>query len=262
MKGPRGTDPSSVPLRQCIVCLQNHDQIGNRAFGDRLHHGVDAARWRAASALLLTCPMTPLLFMGQEWAASSPFQFFTDFEPALGTAVTEGRRREFKAFPAFASDPTAAAQVPDPQALSTFDASKLRWAERSQPPHSGMLALYTALLALRSAHPALAGSDRCAVDAWPVDEGSVVMRRTEGSATFLIVVRLTGSGAVPLEALPPDAGVDALRDVAQPFRAGRENPRVVLTTEEGRFAEDPHPPQICGTRVVFDRPGAVILGFS
>ena len=256
MKGPRGTDPSSVPLRQCIVCLQNHDQIGNRAVGDRLHHDVDAASWRAASALLLTCPMTPLLFMGQEWAASSPFQFFTDFEPGLGTAVTAGRRREFEAFPAFASDATASAQVPDPQALSTFDASKLRWAERSQPPHSRVLALYTALLALRAEHPALAASDRRIGEAWAADDGSIVMRRTEGSDTFLIAARLRGSGVVPLEALPPDAGVHALQDVAG------ESHSVVLTTEEGRFAEDPHPPQICGTHVVFDRPGAVILRLS
>src|SRR5262249_1613168 len=76
LEQPRGTDPSAVALEQCVICLQNHDQVGNRAFGERLHHQIDPAAYRAASALLLCCPETPMLFMGQEWAASSPFLFF------------------------------------------------------------------------------------------------------------------------------------------------------------------------------------------
>ena len=107
-KAPRGTDPSHLPMHRFVVCLQNHDQIGNRATGERLHHSIDAPAWRAASTLLLTSPMTPLLFMGQEWAASSPFQYFTDLEPGLGALVTEGRRREFEDFPEF-TDPAARA---------------------------------------------------------------------------------------------------------------------------------------------------------
>jgi maltooligosyltrehalose trehalohydrolase len=87
---PRGTDPSVVDPRRMIICIQNHDQIGNRAFGDRLHHTIDVAAYRAASALLLLAPETSLLFMGQEWAATSPFQFFTDHEPALGAKITDG----------------------------------------------------------------------------------------------------------------------------------------------------------------------------
>ena len=83
----RGTDPAGLPLRDFIFCIQNHDRIGNRAFGERLNHQVDAATFRAASALLLLAPQTPLLFMGQEWAASSPFLFFTDHEPELGRRV-------------------------------------------------------------------------------------------------------------------------------------------------------------------------------
>ena len=92
----RGSDPSHVPLHRSIVCLQNHDQIGNRATGDRLHHRIDPAAWRAATTILLTAPMTPLIFMGQEWAASSPFQYFTDLERDLGALVTAGRRYEFR----------------------------------------------------------------------------------------------------------------------------------------------------------------------
>ena len=79
-----------------MVCLQNHDQVGNRALGERLHHQIDPAAFRAVTVLLLCAPETPLLFMGQEWAATSPFLYFTDHEPRLGRLVTEGRRREFK----------------------------------------------------------------------------------------------------------------------------------------------------------------------
>ena len=84
--------------RQFVYVIQNHDQVGNRAFGDRLHHQIDLDRYRAASMLLLFLPMTPMLFMGQEFVASSPFQYFTDHNPELGRLVTEGRRREFAGF--------------------------------------------------------------------------------------------------------------------------------------------------------------------
>jgi maltooligosyltrehalose trehalohydrolase len=81
-----------------VVCLQNHDQVGNRALGERLNHQVEPAVYRAVSALLAFAPETPLLFMGQEWGATSPFLYFTDHEPALGRAITRGRREEFAAF--------------------------------------------------------------------------------------------------------------------------------------------------------------------
>ena len=100
----RGTDPSRVAMRRFVICLQNHDQVGNRAMGDRLHSSIPAEAWRAASVVLLTAPMTPLLFMGQEWAADTPFQYFTDLEPGLGQQVTEGRRREFADFPEFSNE--------------------------------------------------------------------------------------------------------------------------------------------------------------
>jgi maltooligosyltrehalose trehalohydrolase len=262
MNCPRGTDASSVPMRQCIVCLQNHDQVGNRAFGDRLHHAIDAPSWRAASALLLTCPMTPLLFMGQEWAASSPFQFFTDFEPGLGKAVTEGRRREFKAFPAFADDPSAADRVPDPQAVSTFEASKLRWDERSRPPHARTLALYKALLGLRASHPALGASDRCSTDAWARGDDAVLMRRTEANESFLVVARLRGRGPVQIGSLPLEGGGHGELGASPRRAGGSHEPVVVLTTEDARFVDDPQPPQVSRSVVTFERPGAVVLQLS
>ena len=109
----RGTDPAGLPPRSFVFCIQNHDRIGNRAFGERLNHQVDAATFRAASALLLLAPQTPLLFMGQEWAASSPFLFFTDHEPDLGRRVREGRLREFRSYRAF-QEPDGARPDPRP----------------------------------------------------------------------------------------------------------------------------------------------------
>jgi maltooligosyltrehalose trehalohydrolase len=239
---PRGTDPSRIPMQRFVVCLQNHDQIGNRATGDRLHHAIDAAAWRAVSVLLLTVPMTPLLFMGQEWAASTPFQFFTDFEPGLGAGVTEGRRLEFAAFPEF-SDADARLRIPDPQAASTFDASRLRWEERERAGHRESLALYRAVLALRRRHDALRASSACAGEAETADDDSIVVRRRGEGETFWVIVRLTSGGTVEVP-LPPGA-------------------QIVLTTEDEGFAPDPQPPAIewrpDGARVVFHRAGAVIL---
>ena len=151
---PRGTDPVGIEPWKFTICLQNHDQVGNRAFGDRLHHQVDLAAYRAATALLLTCPQTPLLFMGQEWAASAPFLYFTDHDEDLGKIVTEGRRREFRHFLAFV-DPEAREKIPDPQAVSTFETSRLDWSELEREPHASTFRLYRALLGLRRSEPAL-----------------------------------------------------------------------------------------------------------
>ena len=139
----RGTSADGVRPEQCVVCLQNHDQIGNRPTGRRLHETADPAALRAATALLLLAPETPLLFMGQEWAASTPFLYFTDHHPALGRQVQEGRREEFAYFPGFSG------AVPDPQAEQTFRDSVLQWDERRQPAHARMLRLHRHLLALR-----------------------------------------------------------------------------------------------------------------
>jgi maltooligosyltrehalose trehalohydrolase len=133
-----------------VVCAQNHDQVGNRALGERLGHlaGPDAAM--VAGALLLTSPFVPLLFQGEEWAASSPFLYFTDHEePDLAQAVREGRRREFAEL---GMEP---GEVPDPQALETFERSKLDWSELAQEPHRRVLDWYRALLRLRRAEPDL-----------------------------------------------------------------------------------------------------------
>jgi maltooligosyltrehalose trehalohydrolase len=252
MKHARGTDASHVPMYRFVVCLQNHDQVGNRATGDRLHQTIAGEAWRAASVVLLTAPMLPLLFMGQEWAASSPFQYFTDLEPGLGRLVTEGRRNEFASFPDF-SDPKSREGVPDPQADATFVSSKLRWAEKESGDHARTLALYRALIALRREHPALSGSDAAAGEAVATGERSVVIRRADHRETFWVVAHLGSAAAVDLIPAASRLGFD-LR---------RAHLEVVLDTEHGEFVADPQPIDAPSARVDapirFARAGAVVL---
>jgi maltooligosyltrehalose trehalohydrolase len=144
----RGGNASGLPSHSFVIALQNHDQVGNRLAGDRLSALVDEGTLKAAAALLLMAPFSPMLFQGEEWAASSPFQYFTDHaDPELGKAVGEGRRKEFAAF---GWDPDL---VPDPQDPSTFDRSKLRWGERDEPFHHRILEWYRDLIRLRRALP-------------------------------------------------------------------------------------------------------------
>ncbi len=172
----RGTPARDRPAWQFIYTLQNHDQIGNRAFGERLNHQIDAAVFRAASTLLLFLPYTPLLFMGQEFGASSPFQFFTDHSPELGKLVTQGRRKEFQAFSEFA-DPQKRDRIPDPQAESTFLDSKLRLNEAARPPGSEIAALYQRLVQLRRGDPVLSVQDRNAMEAKALSRSVLAVRR-------------------------------------------------------------------------------------
>ena len=141
---PRGAPCTHLPERAFVVCIENHDQIGNRARGERLEHLVSARQFRAASLLLCLSPYPPLLFMGQEWAAGTPFLYFTDHGGELGRRISAGRQREFEG----AGWP-ADAELPDPEAPATFAASKLRWQEREEPAHAATLALYREALAQR-----------------------------------------------------------------------------------------------------------------
>jgi maltooligosyltrehalose trehalohydrolase len=145
---PRGEPCAHLPSHAFVSFLQNHDQVGNRAFGERLGQLADARRLDAAYACLLLSPHVPMLFMGEEFAASTPFLYFCDFGPGLAEAVTKGRREEFKRFAAF-RDEAARQTIPDPNAESTFTASKLDWQERNSPGHAERLALIGTLLALR-----------------------------------------------------------------------------------------------------------------
>ncbi len=144
----RGTAPTGIPLYRHVICTQNHDQVGNRALGERLTALAPRGARKLAAAILLLAPHTPLLFMGQEYDEPQPFQFFTDFgEPALQKAVSEGRRHEFKDF-----DWT---EVPDPQDPATFERSRLSWKQDAD-----MLEWYRTLLELRRRY-VLPGNRTC-----------------------------------------------------------------------------------------------------
>lgn len=207
---PRGTRADDLPPTAFVHCLQNHDQVGNRAFGDRIHRAVSPALDRALHALLLVSPYTPLLFQGQEWAASTPFLYFTDHPEPLGRQVTEGRRREFAQFTAF-RDPAQRARIPDPQDPATFRRSVLRWGERRRRPHADHLALVRRLLALRRTHPALRcrRRDRFAVAA--LDARRLALRRAseDDRHHLLFLLDLAGPAAIrghhPLLTPPPGA---------------------------------------------------------
>ena len=139
-----------VPGWRFVVAAQNHDQVGNRATGERLSHLTSMGRLKIAAALLLTAPFVPLLFHGEEWGASSPFQYFTAHEdPTLGAQVSEGRRKEFAVF---GWDPST---IPDPQSPETFEGSRLRWGELATPGHAELRSWYRALIALRRQQPSL-----------------------------------------------------------------------------------------------------------
>ncbi|MCG5457082.1 malto-oligosyltrehalose trehalohydrolase [Micromonospora sp. PSH03] len=198
----RPVDPR-VPGHRFVAYLQNHDQIGNRATGDRISASLSPSLLRVGATLLLTAPFTPMLFMGEEWAASTPWQFFTSHpEPELASAVRTGRRREFAAHRWPEGD------VPDPQDPETFVRSRLDWAELDKPEHASMLAFYQRLIALRRSLPDLSDPRLNAVSVQHGDQ-FLVMRRGD----TLVVANLAGRGQ----------GV-SLPGVAR---------RVLLATEEG-----------------------------
>jgi 1,4-alpha-glucan branching enzyme len=127
--------------------LQNHDQIGNRAFGERLTQLTSKDKLRGAIAVLLLAPQTPMLFMGEEFGTTTPFQYFCDYEGELAQAIRDGRRAEFKHFSAFAHQSTD--RIPDPIAATTFERCRLDWSQRDQPEHAQWLQYVTELLSRR-----------------------------------------------------------------------------------------------------------------
>jgi len=147
---PRGEPSGHLPTSAFVGFLQNHDQVGNRAFGERLSALASPQALRAVTEVLLLAPSVPLLFMGEEFGAASPFLYFCDFDGELAEAVTQGRRAEFASFARFAAL-GAADRIPDPNAPETFAASRLDWDCLASAPHDDWLARHRALLAVRHA---------------------------------------------------------------------------------------------------------------
>lgn len=211
-----GKPVRGLPGWRFLGYSQNHDQVGNRARGERLVHLAGEKRAKVAAALVLTAPFVPMLFQGEEFAASAPFQYFTDHEEELGRLVSAGRKREFLAF-GWSPD-----QIPDPQAESTFTDSKLSWSEVDEGPHAAMLKWYKKLIQLRRTTPELLNGrmDEVLVtidedDQWLVmDRGVIQIACNLGSEPLQIElpagsVLLLGSDEVALNGevltLPPDS---------------------------------------------------------
>jgi maltooligosyltrehalose trehalohydrolase len=202
----RPIDTARIPGHRFLAYLQNHDQIGNRAQGDRLTATISPARQLAGAALVLCSPYTPMLFMGEEWAASSPWQFFASFEdPDLAAAVRDGRREEF------AEHGWGESEVPDPMDVATVIRSTLPWAELADPAHRTVYDTYRELIALRRAHPELTDPrlDRFRVD---TAEGWLLLHR----GTLRVAVNLgTAPARIPVVAREvlfgsPDLDADAI----------------------------------------------------
>ncbi|MEA2621129.1 MAG: maltooligosyltrehalose trehalohydrolase [Chloroflexota bacterium] len=166
-----GRDAGDLPRSRFVGFLQNHDQVGNRAKGERSSHLLGPDALKVAAALVVLGPQVPLLFNGEEWAASTPFLYFTDHHEELGQAVREGRRKEFEAH-GWPED-----EVPDPQAPETFQRSKLVWDERDGDVHAEILAWHRRLIGLRRELPGLAAGPAPDVDC-DVDAGWVTVRRS------------------------------------------------------------------------------------
>ena len=181
----RPVDRLTTPAYRFVSFLQDHDQVGNRAAGDRISASVSPGLLKVGAGLLLTIPFTPMLFMGEEWGASTPWQYFTDHrDPELGAAVSQGRRAEF------ARHGWQAGEVPDPQDPATFTRSRLNWTERETPPHGELLQWYRQLIALRRRRSELTDPRLTTIDV-RVDENArwLLVRR----GTLRILANLAGA---------------------------------------------------------------------
>lgn len=213
---PRGEPSTHLPTTAFVDFLQNHDQIGNRAFGERLSFLVERRKLDALAVMLLLSPHIPLLFMGEEWGETRPFPFFADYGGRLAEMVREGRRKEFAAFGGFASR-AGRSRIPDPNAEETFETAKLDWSVPRTPEGRERLRFFSSLLDLRRRHivPLLddgggapgrlldAEDDVLAID-WPLAGGTLQLRANLGGkrrrAPEIMGVIVHASAK-----LPPDA---------------------------------------------------------
>ena len=207
--------------------------MGNRATGDRISTQLSPGLLKVGAALVLTSPFTPMLFMGEEWAARTPWQYFTDHsEPELGQAVSQGRQREFAAF---GWDPE---DIPDPQDRATFERSKLDWAELDKPEHASVFAFYQRLIRLRRELPDLTDPSLDHVQvAYDEDERWIAVRR----GSFVIAANLaSGEQRVPTGEPVVDvvlSSTDGLLFDAAAISLPPESVAIVRTAQPGTMAE-------------------------
>jgi maltooligosyltrehalose trehalohydrolase len=183
---PRGEPSSHLPPVAFISFIQDHDQVGNRAFGDRISSLAPAAAVRAIAVVYLLLPQIPMIFMGEEFGADQPFPFFCDFEPELAKLVRDGRRNEFAKFPEF-HDPASRERIPDPTAKQTFLSAKLDWGQTGEGVHADWVRLYRELLAVRHREivPRLRGAQSGRYEV--LGKGAVTVRWRMGDGTDLVL---------------------------------------------------------------------------
>ena len=202
----RGEPSADLPSAAFISFMQNHDQVGNRAFGERLSTIADPLALRALTAIMLLAPSPPLLFMGEEWGADDPFQFFCHFSSDLAGAVRDGRRKEFARFAKF-SDSASRESIPDPNDLATFERSKLTWENIAKPPHDAWFVFYKALLTLRRQviTPRLIGMKGGQVDGALIASHGLQARWRLGDGSLLTLIANLSDEPLPVVEHP--AGV-------------------------------------------------------
>lgn len=229
-----GTPTTGLPAERFVVCVQNHDQVGNRAQGERLSSLVDLDRCKLAAMALLLAPQVPLLFMGEEYGERSPFLFFTDFQDAaLRAAVTRGRQEEFAAF-GWSGD------VPDPQSPASFFRSKLNWGLQGCTPHAWLWDYYRQLLELRRRYPALGGGGHGRLRAYIEDERILVLlRQTRGGAAALGVLNFHPEGGVARVELASGEWVRVVDSAEERFGGfGPKTPESLSLPRTGRAQLD------------------------
>jgi maltooligosyltrehalose trehalohydrolase len=212
----RGESTEGLPLTAFISFLQNHDQTGNRAFGERLTKLTNPSALRAATAILLLAPSPPMLFMGEEFGAETPFLFFCDFKGDLAAAVTAGRRSEFAHFSAF-NDAADRERIPDPNAVTTFEASRLNWDVIAQPRHQQWLGFYQQLLTLRREHIVPRLSSTCRLQANYESHGNcglTVHWKFADNAALTVLANLGPESSSPFT--PPQAPMIYASDEVSP----------------------------------------------
>ena len=242
--GPRGSSALDLHPENFVICLQNHDQVANSLWGRRAHQLSHGGTLRALTALLLLNPSTPMLFQGQEFAASAPFLFFAHHHPELARLVSEGRAGELGIFPSIASD-EARLHLPDPEKEETFLRCKLDWAERER--HSDVYRLHRDLIALRKTTPHFGEAQRGDHDGAVLDGRAFLLRFFGENDDRLLVINL---------------GLDLIMDsVAEPLMAplSERDWQLIWSSENPSYGGGGTPPLRKGTGWVFPGQSAVLL---
>jgi maltooligosyltrehalose trehalohydrolase len=222
---PHGTPSRHLPGERFLICSQNHDQVGNRAHGERLSVLVPFAALKLAAGLVLCTPNIPLLFMGEEYGETAPFLYFASHtDPALAQSVREGRRREFAQF-------VGGEEIPDPQDLQTFVRSRLNHALRGEAPYGGLLRFYRDLIAVRKHSPALSNCNKEYLEVITIPERQVLlMRRWQPQEeTFLLIASFAAESVAVVPPLSPGRWQKVIDAAAEKYggMGGDELPSVL-----------------------------------